>query len=187
MLWPMVLHAAGAIVLGVAPELAIAAIRAVLMLFPVGDPDTILVTLGPLVWASRILAIALLVVGVHAYWRGRAARRSATWGCGYTGASARMQYTGSSFSEQFTRIFESFLPSLRREKLPTEPFPQASGHIATHHVDAVERRMFEVLGRGENMVSNAAEKIPEQPRFAFAAGLVTIVVIAALVIVGVTR
>jgi hypothetical protein len=73
---------------------------------------------------------------------------------------------------------------LRREKLPTELFPQTNGHIATHHVDAVERRMFEVLGQGEHFVSQTAERIPEQPRFAFAAGLAAIVVIVAILVGG---
>ena len=88
-----------------------------------------------------------------------------------------MQYTASSFAAQFVNLFEAFLPQLRRERLPTSVFPAEPSHISTHHVDGVERRMFEILGQGEEMVSHAADRIPEQPRFAFAAGLVAIVIL----------
>ncbi|MDC0676926.1 proton-conducting transporter transmembrane domain-containing protein [Sorangium atrum] len=188
MLWPMVIHAALVVAIGVAPDLGIAAIGAALRLFPIeSSASTLPALLAPLAWASRALAGALLVAGVIGWRRGRAARRSVTWGCGTTATSSRMQYTGSSFSEQFTRFFASFLPSLRRERLPEGPFPQQPGHLSTHHVDAVERRMFEVLGHGENFIAQAFDRIPEQPRFAFAAGLVALVIIGAMVVGGVGR
>jgi hydrogenase-4 component B len=188
MFWPMVLHALGVVVIGVAPELGIAAVSAALKLFPV-EPgaNTVAALLAPVTWASRALAGVLVVAGVLGWRRGRRARRSVTWGCGYTAVSSRMQSTGSSFSEHFTRIFETFLPSLRRERLPEELFPQKPGHLATHHVDAVERRMFEVLGQGEDFIAGASGRIPEQPRFAFAAGLVALVIIGALVTGGFGR
>ncbi|WP_438037533.1 proton-conducting transporter transmembrane domain-containing protein [Sorangium sp. So ce128] len=188
MLWPMVIHAAFVVAIGVAPDLGIAAIGAALRLFPIeSSASTLPALLTPLAWASRALAGALLVAGVIGWRRGLAARRSVTWGCGTTATSSRMQYTGSSFSEQFTRIFASFLPSLRRERLPEGPFPQQPGHLSTHHVDAVERRMFEVLGHGESFIAQAFERIPEQPRFAFSAGFVALVIIGAMVIGGVGR
>jgi Mg2+ and Co2+ transporter CorA len=95
-----------------------------------------------------------------------------------------MQYTGSSFSEQFVHLFEAFLPSTRRERLPEETFPRHASHLATHHFDAVERRMFEMLGQAEDLIDHASERIPEQSRFAFAAGLLALVIIGALVLGG---
>ncbi len=184
--WPMALHAAGIVAIGVAPELGLAIVRPVLALFPVGSSiDVLLAPLIPFVWASRALAAVLLVVGIAAWLGGRGARRGATWGCGYTAATPRMQYTGSSFTEQFARVFESFLPSLRREKLPEELYPRKPGSLATHHIDPVERRMFEVLGQGEEMIAETSGRIPETARLAFAAGLVALVVIAALLLGGV--
>jgi hypothetical protein len=47
--------------------------------------------------------------------------------------------------------------------------------------------MFEVLGHGENFIAQAFDRIPEQPRFAFAAGLVALVIIGAMVVGGVGR
>jgi hypothetical protein len=95
-----------------------------------------------------------------------------------------MQYTGSSFSEHFIRLFETFLPSARRERLPEEAFPQQASHLGTHHFDAVERRTFEMLRQAEDLIAQASERIPEQSRFAFAAGLVALVIIGALVLGG---
>ena len=182
MLGSMALHAVGAAAVGLAPELGIGLIRGAVGLFPLaGDIDTTLRPLASIVWAGRALAIVLLVVGLVRGLRGRAVRRSPTWGCGYTAATARMQYTGSSFTEPFARIFESFLPALRREQIPSDLFPQRPGHISTHHPDTVERRMFEVLGQGEDLVAQTSSRIPEQPRFAFAAGLITLFLIGAIV------
>jgi hypothetical protein len=98
-----------------------------------------------------------------------------------------MQYTASSFASPFVRIFEAFLPQLRRERLPREIFPREHGHLAMHSVDAVERRMFEVLGQGEQLVTQTSDRIPEQPRFAFAAGLVALLVIVGLLVTGGAR
>lgn len=188
MLGPMVLHALGIVTLGLAPELGIGLIRAALKLFPIAaNADFVLAPLAPVVWASRGLACLLLAAGAVGWRQGLSARRGVTWGCGYTAASPRMQYTGSSFAEHFARIFDSFLPALRRERLPDELFPQQPGHLATHHIDAVERRMFEVLGQGEDFVAQASARIPEQPRFAFAAGLIALIVIGVLVLEGIGR
>jgi len=126
----------------------------------------------------------LLVTGVVRWWNGRAARRSPTWGCGYSASSPRMQYTGSSFSEHFARIFESCMPALRRERLPTELFPQAAGQLGTHHADAVERRIFEVLARAEDAITGISARIPVHSRFAFAAGLCALFIIGAVALRG---
>jgi hypothetical protein len=71
---------------------------------------------------------------------------------------------------------------LTREHLPTELFPNHASHLNTHHVDAVEQRMFEVIGQGEQFVRETSGRIPEQPRFAFAAGLLALVVVALVAI-----
>ncbi len=183
MLAPMAIHAAGAAAIGFAPELGILLVRGVVALVPVGaSVDAALQPLAPMVWASRALAISLLAVGLVRFLRGRSARRTVTWGCGYGAASPRMQYTGSSFTEHFARIFESFLPARRKENVPDAIFPAQPGHVVTHHHDPVERRMFEVLGQGEDFVAQTSSRIPEQPRFAFAAGLVALFLIGALLL-----
>jgi len=182
---PMVVHSIGIVIVGVYPELALRLIDPVLTLFiptGAGGAADLSEVLSPVVWACRGLAV-VLGLGLVLAWRRRAsARESVTWGCGYTAGTARMQYTGSSFSAQLSTLFRPALPVLTREQLPTEPFPQHSSHLSTHHVDAVEQRMFEVLGQGEQFVHDTSGRIPEQPRFAFAAGLIALVVMALVAI-----
>ncbi len=177
---PMAVHSAGILVLGLFPTAALAIIEPVLALLPasIGHAPDLADVLAPVVWASRGLAAALAVSMIVAWRRRARARESVTWGCGYTAATARMQYTGSSFSAQLSTLFRPALPVLTREHLPTEPFPQHASHLSTHHVDAVEQRMFEVIGQGEQFVRETSSRIPEQPRFAFAAGLLALVVLA---------
>jgi hydrogenase-4 component B len=180
---PMVVHVVLAVLVGVVPGFALAIVRPVVQLLPVGGAiDAALAPLGTVVLACRALAVVLLALVVVRTLQGAKARRSPTWGCGYSAATARMQYTGSSFTEQLARIFEVFLPVLRREHLPSEAFPQRAGHLATHHHDPVERRMFEVLGQGEELIAQTSSRIPEQPRFAFAAGLLVVVLMAVLLL-----
>ncbi|HWU88823.1 MAG TPA: proton-conducting transporter membrane subunit [Kofleriaceae bacterium] len=183
---PMAVHSIGIIVLGVFPAAALAIVEPVLALFPfdVGGahPIDLADVLSPVVWACRGLALAFGISLLLARRRRAGARESVTWGCGYTAGTARMQYTGSSFSAQLSSLFRPALPVVTREQLPTEPFPQHASHLSTHHVDAVERRMFEVLGQGEEFVQETSSRIPEQPRFAFAAGLLALVVMALVAI-----
>jgi hydrogenase-4 component B len=182
MLFTMAVHGAAAVALGLFPQLGVWLVRESVALFstPAGL-DAALRPLTPMFRATQILAALLFTVAAWRSWATRRARRAATWGCGYTAPSPRMQYTGSGFSESFARVFESILPTLRRSKLPTELFPEQAGHVGTHHPDAVEQRVFEVLGRGEHFVDQTASRIPEQPRFAFAAGLVALLLIGVLV------
>jgi hydrogenase-4 component B len=180
---PMVVHTLAILGLGVAPMLAVRLIAPVLELLPrvEGGPRLALAdALSPVMWACRGLALVLVLAVAYAWRRRARARESVTWGCGYTAGTARMQYTGSSFSAQLAALFRPALPVLTRAKLPAEPFPQHASHLSTHHVDAVERRMFEVLGQGEDFVRDTSARIPEQPRFAFAAGLLALVVVAAV-------
>jgi hydrogenase-4 component B len=114
----------------------------------------------------------------------RRAAEHVTWACGYGAPNTRMQYSGTSFSQQFASVFKAFLPQLRREELPRGNFPEGTGRLSTHHVDAVERRMFAVLGDSESLVARVVGAIPDEPRFTFAAGLVALGLIVGFVVLG---
>jgi hydrogenase-4 component B len=179
---PMAVHSALILLVGVYPGVALRLVEPAVRLFLAqvggGGSTDLAQMLSPVTWACRILAI-VLGIAMFAAWRRRArTRASVTWGCGYTAGTPRMQFTGSSFSARFSTLFRPALPVQTREQLPTEPFPQHGSHLSTHHVDAVERRMFEMLGQGEQFVQDTSGRIPEQPRFAFAAGLIVLVVVA---------
>lgn len=180
---PMYVHALGAVLIGLFPRQAVGVVRAAASTFGAQVDDALVASvLEPVQRAVQIFVALTIIACVIGLYLGRRARTHVTWGCGYTATNTRMQYTGSSFVAELTNIFESLLPSLRRERLPRGPFPAEPGHLATHHPDAVERRMFEVLGQGEEMISNASDRIPEQPRFAFAAGLIALVVAIGLLV-----
>jgi hydrogenase-4 component B len=188
---PMALHALGVLALGLVPALGLAIVeqpaRLFLGLLPAAAP-------APVLDAAKVLEpvarVGLLLIGVLAAlvlarrWlaRGAPAPRHVTWGCGYGATSPRMQYTGASFSAQLVSIFYAVLPHLRREKLPRGPFPEGNGHLDTHCVDAVEKRMFEVIGEGDRLVTGLAHRTPAEPRLALAAGLVVLVAAVGLLL-----
>jgi hydrogenase-4 component B len=192
---PMIAHAAGAVALGVVPGLGLAVVERPARLFLDLLPGAAAVdvrTLGaatllaPAAWLGLLLLAvigALLLVR-----RGLAgaapAPVSVTWGCGYTAGTPRVQYTGASYSSQFAKIFETVLVHLRRERLPQGPFPERGAHLGTHCVDAVEQRMFEVMGEGDAVVKRLGRRIPVDPRFSLAAGLVVLVTVVGLVVSG---
>lgn len=184
----MLLHAAGVLLIGLWPAAGLRLVEAPVRLFTrlLGSPDPALLPdpaamLAPVAGAAALLAALIAVLALLARRSQSSAAEHVTWGCGYTAPNARMQYSGTSFSAQFAAVFQTILPQLRREELPKGYFPP-DGRLATHHVDAVERRMFEVLGNGESLVAGAVGRIPDQPRYAFAAGLVALGVTVGLIL-----
>jgi hydrogenase-4 component B len=131
-----------------------------------------------------------LVIGAWIWLRTRAARRPAlpppaavgTWGCAYGAPNARMQYTGSSFASDFSARFRSVMVTLRRQKAPLGYFPSDS-YLITDCVDAVERRLFSVISHGDASATGLSSKLREDdPRIAFAAALIAIVVMSGLIV-----
>jgi hypothetical protein len=189
----MLAHAAGAVALGVVPGLGLAVVQRPARLFidllPGGVDAAALAPaalLAPVAWIGLLLLLVLaaLVLLRRRLAAGAPAPTHVTWGCGYTKPSARMQYTGASYSWQFAGLFEPILVHLRRARLPQGPFPERGAHLGTHCVDAVEQRMFEVMGEGDGVIKRLGRRIPVDPRFSLAAGLVVLVTIVGLVVSG---
>lgn len=192
MLAPTLLHAAGVVLLGVAPVLGLALVEASASLALAGLSAGGAEVQQPL----RELAAALSRIGVIAgslalaivalWWlRTRLAAtpgsQHVTWGCGYGVPNPRMQYTGSSFSWDFARRFRGVLVLLRRQHAPEGYFPE-DGYLISDCVDAVERRLFTVIKHGDESASELSRRLKEDdPRLAFAAALVAVVVIAGLI------
>jgi hydrogenase-4 component B len=131
---------------------------------------------------SGALACLLLLVLWLRFRSGRhIMRRDSTWGCGYEAPNARMQYTATSFSIDFAEKFKNILALVKRRKAPLGYFPQSS-YVVTDCVDAVEHRLYAVIGQGDATASDLSRMLQEDnPRFAFAMGLAAIVLIAAMV------
>ncbi len=190
MLWPMGVHALGVIVLGVMPVLGFILVRApvemALALFPtpaldVLKPIAAMLTRIGLISGALALSIGALI-WLHSRAAGAPVARHVTWGCGYTAPTARMQYTGSSFSSDFSARFRGVMVMLRRQKAPAGYFP-ADGYLITDCVDAVERRLYSVIGHGDASATDLSSRMREDdPRVAFGAALITIVLIAGMVV-----
>jgi hydrogenase-4 component B len=190
---PMLLHGAGVIILGLFPWGALRLVEQPAALFtgllaggaPAALPSAVSVLPAVTLAAWLFLGLCLLLFAVR-WWLGRKApaTRHVTWGCGYSAVSPRMQYTGTSFSSQFAAIFQSVLVHLRRAVLPRGPFPEKGSHLNTHCVDAVERRMFEVLGEGEGLARQLYSRVSERPSYSFGIGLLVLVLIVGFVVAG---
>ena len=93
-----------------------------------------------------------------------------------------MQYTGSSFSRDFSTRFRGVLLMLQRRKAPTGYFPTDS-YLITDCVDAVERRLFSVINNGDASAKDWSQRLHEDdPRIAFGIALVGLVAIAGFVV-----
>jgi hydrogenase-4 component B len=133
-----------------------------------------------------ISAALALAIGGLVWLRTRAggapAARHVTWGCGYTAPNPRMQYTGASFSSDFSARFRGVMLLLRRQKAPTAYFPDDS-YLITDCVDAVERRLYAVIAHGDASATELSRRLREDdPRVAFGAALIAMGLIAGLVV-----
>jgi hydrogenase-4 component B len=190
----MLLHAAGVCALGLMPFVGLRIVRFPAELFsrlaPSGADQAVADASAMLRPIGQVALVLVVVLGALAVLRwvltpSTRSERHVTWGCGYTAPNSRMQYTGASFASPFAILFSSVLVHLRRQKLPEGPFPEGAGHLNTHCVDAVERRVFEVLGEGEDLVTRVIARISEEPRLAFGMGLVVLGVVVGFVVGGV--
>ena len=191
---PMAVHGLGVVLLGVLPVLGFALVRSAtdigLAALPAAaqanGPDPLaqvaqtLSRIGSV--SGALLAGVLLLLWLRSRLIGRPAPRHVTWGCGYGAPNARMQYTGSSFSSEFGQRYRGVMAVLRRQRAPEGYFP-TDAYLITDCVDAVERRLFSVIKHGDASASEISRQVREDdPRFAFAAGLVALVLMAGLVL-----
>jgi hydrogenase-4 component B len=144
MLAPMAVLGAACVLIGAAPLLVAPALGRAVEVWAGGPlPGQSLAGLAPLGWVS--MAAAALLVGtavvlaavVPACRRARLRQpQLATWGCGYAGGSARLQYTASSFAQLITARFAwVLLPKVHQPRID-RLFP-APTHFHSHVDDTV--------------------------------------------------
>lgn len=127
-----------------------------------------------------LLSLFVALTAVRFFVLPKSNRKHVTWGCGYTRPNARMQYTGSSFSQPMTVVFRDLLRYMRRRTLPKGPFP-SNGKLETHCVDTVEYSVFNFLRSGDQFVAKVLHWIPETSRASIGYGLVVLVIILVIV------
>ena len=71
-------------------------------------------------------------------------KKSTTWGCGYNKPSAKIQYTGYSFSENFTTLFSTVLDIHNRRKMPNTIFVE-KGSFFSYCFDCFDSRIYRPL------------------------------------------
>jgi hydrogenase-4 component B len=177
------------------PMLGLALVAAPTRLFMHAVPDVAMLqamqqvqdVLGRVSLVSACVAGLIVLAWCMRYvlrrlFRGQPAASGPTWGCGYTASSARLQYTGSSFSKDFAGHYKGVMLMLKRQKAPTGYFP-SDAYVITDCVDAVERRMYNVIGHGDDSASLISKLLREDdPRVAFGLALAALVAIAAMVV-----
>ncbi len=192
MLFTMSVHAFGIMTIGLFPIIGIRWVQESTRLFlnledQNFDSESTLLYLEKLTFPLFQLGVGFLlllsaVIILRKVFLRNKGRKHVTWGCGYLVPNSRMQYTGSSFSDQFLSLFKSILRKYSRERLPDGPFPE-NGILNTNYVDAVERRMFKVLGEGESMVNKWMSHLKEEPRYSFGFGLIVLIIVGFSIVV----
>jgi hydrogenase-4 component B len=190
MLTPLLIHTAGTVLLGLIPLLGFALVAAPTELFLHALPqalrqsamDNLHAVLGRVGLISMgVTAFIILFWLVSRLLRRQTVATGPTWGCGYTAPNARMQYSGSSFSREFAANYKGVILMLRRQKAPQGYFPD-DAYVVSNCVDAVERRLYNVIGQGDESAGLISKNMREDdPRLGFALGLAAVVSIAALV------
>jgi hydrogenase-4 component B len=191
MLAPLLIHTAGTVLLGLLPVLGLALVAAPARLFlrtmPEVAANQAMQHLQEVLGRVSLISVSLTGLILVAWLLRRMLRRQApasgpTWGCGYSAPSARMQYTGSSFAKDFSLNYPGVMLLLKRQKAPQGYFPD-DAYVVTDCVDAVEHRLYNVIGQGNKSAGLISRLMHEDdPRLGFALGLAAVVAIATLVV-----
>jgi formate hydrogenlyase subunit 3/multisubunit Na+/H+ antiporter MnhD subunit len=67
---------------------------------------------------------------------------SSTWGCGYTAPTAKIQYTGGSFSKTYSQLFGLLFQINKKEKVVKGIFP-AKASLVTYTYDKIEKWLID--------------------------------------------
>jgi len=78
---------------------------------------------------------------------------TSTWGCGYEGASAKMQYSASSYIRTYRKLAEPLFSIRKKKKDINEIFPKRGGQ-ETHPYDKIEEWMIDYPIQGLKNIFN---------------------------------
>ena len=151
---PMLLLAAGCIILGLLAPLLFRAVAPAVNVMTIGNGGADAASAGAFVLhplmivslvAGGVLVLALLLFALRrALLRGRTLVSAVTWDCGYAAPTARMQYTASSFAQPILRIVRHVMRPHRRFTPPRGFFPSQSA-FASETPDVYEEHLYRPL------------------------------------------
>ncbi|MBO5977369.1 MAG: hypothetical protein J6Q26_02685 [Bacteroidales bacterium] len=75
-------------------------------------------------------------------------RQSETWGCGYTAATPKIQYTGASYVKTYSDTLDGLIGFDKQSDIPTESYPQQAGEVQSESFDQLEHKAIEKPLRG---------------------------------------
>jgi hydrogenase-4 component B len=144
MLFPMVALSLICVLTGVFPQILLEITLRILPLIPGLQLESQVGGLLAISWGiTKIsllfggIVLLLLLVRLFLY-RRKALDSSSTWGCGYTRESARIQYTGTSYSLPVLKFFSPFtLPKVMHIKINSH-FPKKRSHYSIIFNDIAE-------------------------------------------------
>ena len=121
------------------------------------EPPAPLFTLG---LVQIALAALFSAAAVWLWRRARASglRRALTWDCGYSGPTARMQYTGGSFAAIAAGWFSPLFRPERAQHRPRGPFPERASRIE-RVPETVLERVIEPAGNAVLRLATAARQL----------------------------
>lgn len=150
MLFSMLILAGVCVFMGTFPALLVGMTTRALSALKLGaDPllvDSFSGITKNITFSSMIfLASLLLIIAIRSfYYRGKTITKSGTWGCGFTQPTAKMQYTGSSYSASILGFFSFAAPITEVHREIAGRFP-AKTHYRSRVNDVAELYMEKVI------------------------------------------
>jgi len=162
MLAPMALLAAGCVLIGVVPFVAIPLVDTAVMQWSTPSQVSVqtvasYVSLG---WVSGLAIVLIALIAAGYGWLRRWQRRSAprvsvTWDCGYARPSSRMQYSGSSFSQMLIDLLAWVVwPRIRWPRI-AGPFPHPTAFNSEVPDPVLDRGLMPVFSAADSVLSRA--------------------------------
>ena len=153
MRWPMLVLAAGCVLVGLLAPVVAGCLQAVLRTVTAQSPDVVAENLGAVISPLMFVVIGavafltlmfMLIILRGGLLAGRRVEAGPTWGCGYAQPSARIQYTASSFAQPVTELFRRLLGTKKRLSEPRGLFP-AEAALKTETPDLSHEEMFQPM------------------------------------------
>jgi hydrogenase-4 component B len=155
---PMLMLAAGCILIGLLAPFVVGSLQAVLVNLTHLEPGAVsgnlaavispltFVVIGAGVFLLLLLELILLRRGLLA---GRRVETSVTWGCGYAQPTPRMQYTASSFAQPLMDLFRPLLGT-KKEVVPPRGYFPVEATLKTVTLDISREEMYRPMFRRVN-------------------------------------